>query len=434
MTFPEKVAVLQAYGVYALRNGISDALPYIIKAIKINPSDPINHALYAFLSENDPENAIKSLEIALGFWENETEWHMLAAEMYEKLGNTSGASRHISEALSYNPDNPKLWEKRGEINITLNQLPEAKSDFEKSIALESDDPQTWVKMAKVNRRIGNTPQAIENLQKAGQLAPDNLEIKYQEIRFLQEQNKFAEAETKANKLLQINPANTKIRVLLANSQAKQGKLDQALDTLKFNSPTSKEDPDLILEALKIKQDQEGIETLLPHLIRLADKNPEHPNVLVTLTDWLIQTNRLKKAEETAQTILRIIPEQAEVHLMLGRLQRKNGQLDQAIAHLSDAIQYDPLLVEAYIELGKTYQDRRNLEEAIKTFQLGSKANPQDARPYYFSGMALKECKNYSDAEIMLKQAKKYAPDDQNIIRQLGVVTALNLIHKLRETR
>ena len=134
-TFPEAAAVLQAYGVYALRNGVTDALPYITRAIKIIPSDPINHALYAFLSESDPENAIKSLEIALGLWENETEWHMLAAEMYKKLGNTSGASRHISEALSYNPDNPKYWEKRGEINIKLNQLPEAKSDFEKSIAL-----------------------------------------------------------------------------------------------------------------------------------------------------------------------------------------------------------------------------------------------------------------------------------------------------------
>ena len=56
-----------------------------------------------------------------------------------------------------------------------------------------------------------------------------------------------------------------------------------------------------------------------------------------------------------------------MHLMLGRLQRKNGQLDQAIAHLSDAIAYEPGLIEAYIELGKTYQDRRDLEEAIKVF-------------------------------------------------------------------
>jgi Flp pilus assembly protein TadD len=155
--------------------------------------------------------------------------------------------------------------------------------------------------------------------------------------------------------------------------------------------------------------------------------------LTLLTDLLIQTNRLDKAEQTAQTILRIIPEGAEVHLMLGRLQRKNGQLDQAIAHLSDAIAYDPTLVEAYIELGKTYQERRDLEEAIKVFQKGSQANASDPRPYYFAGMALKECKDYNGAEAMLKQAKKFAPDDANVIRQLGVITAMNLINNLRET-
>lgn len=35
---------------------------------------------------------------------------------------------------------------------------------------------------------------------------------------------------------------------------------------------------------------------------------------------------------------------------------------------------------------------------------------------------------------MLKTAKKYSPDDSNIIRQLGVVTALNLVNNLREVR
>jgi len=120
--------------------------------------------------------------------------------------------------------------------------------------------------------------------------------------------------------------------------------------------------------------------------------------------------------------------------MLGRLQRKTGQLDQAIAHLSDAIHYDPSMIEAYLELGKTYQERRDLEKAIKVFQKGSQADSFDPRPYYHAGMALKDCKDYAGAEAMLKEAKKYAPKDPIIIRQLGVVTALNLVNNLRETR
>jgi tetratricopeptide (TPR) repeat protein len=118
--------------------------------------------------------------------------------------------------------------------------------------------------------------------------------------------------------------------------------------------------------------------------------------------------------------------------MLGRLQRKNGQLDQALSHFSDAITIDPNMVDAYIEMGKTYQDRREIEKAIQIFQKGSQADASDPRPYYYAGMALKECKDYTGAESMLKQAKKYAPSDTNVVRQLGMVTALNLINNLRE--
>jgi len=118
--------------------------------------------------------------------------------------------------------------------------------------------------------------------------------------------------------------------------------------------------------------------------------------------------------------------------MLGRLQRLDGQLDQAIAQFSDAITLEPNKVDAYIELGKTYQDRRDLEKAIEIYQKGSQADASDPRPYYHAGMALKERKDYPGAEAMLKQAKKYAPDDPNIVRQLGMVTALNLINNLRE--
>jgi tetratricopeptide (TPR) repeat protein len=92
------------------------------------------------------------------------------------------------------------------------------------------------------------------------------------------------------------------------------------------------------------------------------------------------------------------------------------------------------LVEAYIELGKTYQERRDLEKAIEVYRRGAQNNVSDPRPYYYAGLALKDCKDYPGAEVMLKQAKKYSPDDTNIIRQLGVVTALNLINNLREAK
>jgi len=432
--FPDEIRVLQAYGVFALRNKKKDGFSYIEKALHIDTSDPISHALLAKLSKKDIEIALNSIETALGFWPDEPGWHAMASDFLTRMGDLEKASQHISHAIRYEPDDAVLWEKSAEIKLQSNDLVRAKNDLEKSASYQSENPGIWVKMADINRRMGQVSEAINNMRTASKLAPHDLSIAAKEVKLLIDQKQYKEAEVKASEILNNKQNDETALVLLAKSQAEQGKFDQALESVTKAIENNPGKVSLTLEKIKIQKTRDGVDAALPELIDLAHNNPNNPEILTLLTDWLIQANRLDEAQETAQTILRIIPEQAEVHLMLGRLQRKKGQLDQAIAHLSNAITHDPGLVEAYIELGKAYQERRDLEEAIKIFQKGTMADGSDPRPYYFAGMALKECKDYANAEVMLRQAKKYAPNDPQIIRQLGVITALNLINNLREVK
>jgi tetratricopeptide (TPR) repeat protein len=432
--YPNHPKVLQAYGVYALRNQKKDAVPYIEQALTYQTVDPVNHALLAMLNLDQPEQALQSIETALSFWPDEPEWHALAADLSASTGNSELAEHHIRLALDHQPENAAYWQKSAMINAEINDFEQAKSDLERSTSFGPDNPQTWAKMAEINQRLGDIPEAINNIRKASELAPEDDSLGDLEMQLLLEQKNFLGLETKAREILSRQDHHPSAQLYLAQALAKQGKFTPAQQILEEAMKVDPENTRLALEHIKIKKDQAGFESAIPDLITLAHNHPEDPPVLTTLTDWLIQTNRLEEAEEVAQTTLRILPEEAEVHLMLGRLQRKKGELDQAISHLSDAITLAPKLVEAYIELGKTYQERRDLEKAIEIYQKGSQANGTDPRPYYYAGLALKESKDYLNAEMMLKQAKKHSPDDANIIRQLGVVTALNLINNLREAK
>jgi tetratricopeptide (TPR) repeat protein len=430
--YPDDIRVLQAYGLYALRHNRKDAVDFVEKALTYDTANPINHALLAYLTIHQPEQAVKSIETALSFWPEESEWHAVAADLYTKLGNSEMAERHISFALAEQPENAAYWQISAMLNAEANHLEQAKLDLEKSTVYQPDDPKAWTKMAEINRRMGDVPQALNNIRKASHLDPDDQNLVNFEMQLLFDQKNFNDLESRATEMRSMDPKNETATIFLAKAMANQGKFDQALNVLEKAVDQQPGNVQLALERIKIKKDQTGIEAVLPELIALAEGQPNHPDVLTTLTDWLIQSNRLEEAEEVAQTILRIMPEEAQVYVMLGRLQRMKGKLDQAIAHLSEAITLEPTLVDAYIELGKTYQERRDLEKAIDAFQKGSHANQSDPRPYYHAGLALKDCKDYSGAEMMLKEAKKYAPDDVNIIRQLGAVTALNLINNLRE--
>jgi len=431
-TYPDDLNVLQAFGIYALRNNRREGIQAIEKALTLDTSNPVNHAILGLLNRDHPEPALHSLKSALSFWPDEPEWHALVADLLARIGNPDEAEYHINQAINHQPENPDFWQKSAEIKLQTNDLVRAKEDLERSVTIQSKNPVVWIKMADVNRRLGFVSEAIENMRTASTLCPNDEDIATQEVKFLIDQKQYKDAEQKTTKILEANPKNISVRILAARALSNQGKFEQASKTLTDALEKNPGNPELTLEKCCIKKQQEGVTKALPELIQLAHDHPKHPQILTTLTDWLIQANRLDEAAETAQTVLRIIPDQAEVHLMLGRLQKKKGQLDQAIAHLSKAITYDPNLVEAYIELGKTYQDRHNMEEAIKVFQQGAKADASDPRPYYFAGLALKECKDYTNAEAMLRQAKKYSPDDANVIRQLGVITALNLINNLRE--
>ncbi len=432
-TYPTDPQVLQAYGLNALQYHKVDAIPMVEQALQANPLNAANHALLAFLSQETPEVALKAIETALQIWPTESAWHAFAAEMEMRSGQTEDASEHIARALESDPDNADFWLQSAEIRLVSNDLVDAKAALEKSVSIQTQNADTWLKLAEVNRRMGDVTAAIRNVQNAQQLDPANKSLAIKEAQLHFDKKDYETAIEKTARIIETNPADEDAHVIQAQALVKQGKFGQALLTLNQFLARDPQNTRIQLEALKVKKAYEGAEAALPDLVKLAEENAEDPAVLTVLTDWLIQTNRLDKAEKTAQTILRIMPEQASVHLMLGRLQRKTGQLDQAIAHLSNAIVYDPNLIEAYIELGKTYQDRRNLEEAISIYRQATEIDPSDPKPYYHTGMALKECRDYRGAEAMLKQAKALAPEDPEIIRQLGVITAMNLINNLRET-
>ena len=89
-------------------------------------------------------------------------------------------------------------------------------------------------------------------------------------------------------------------------------------------------------------------------------------------------------------------------------------------------------VEAYLELGQVYQQRREHAEAIEVYQQAMAVAPDDHRPYYLAALALRDAKDYEGAEQLLRRAAELAPNDVNIRRQLGAVIALNLVHHSQE--
>ena len=167
---------------------------------------------------------------------------------------------------------------------------------------------------------------------------------------------------------------------------------------------------------------------------LIDHYKQEPELLATLSEWLSEAGMTEAAIRAARSALRDGEEslsnerQADMHFLIGVKMRGAGQLDQAIYHLSEAVELSEEYLEAYLELAQAYQERRDFEGALAVYRQAINVSRGDYRPYYRMALMLKDNKEYLEAEALLRRAVQLAPDEVNVHRLLGAVVALNLVH------
>lgn len=272
---------------------------------------------------------------------------------------------------------------------TLNQAADA----------EPDRLETWIGLADAHRIAGDYPQAIACAEKAISLAPNQVApiLASGEIALAAGQPDLAKA--RAETALNLQPGHPKAILLIAHTLAQQGRPSEALRIIENALSQTAEPFELLLERTSLVHSTEGAPAALQALQELAAQYPEEAQAQAELAASLAEAGQKEAAEKAAQAALLLEPDLPRLHLLLGRIQRTSGQLDQAIHHLSEAIRQDGHNVDAFLELGRTHQDRREHDQALKIYEQASTIAPHDARPYYQSGLAMKEMKDYPNAEI-----------------------------------
>jgi tetratricopeptide (TPR) repeat protein len=278
-----------------------------------------------------------------------------------------------------------------------NQLNVALQCAEKSTALEPDSAQPVLLCGEIYLLMGEKDLALQSAQHAWTRDQSNESSLLFYVKVLVSQEKPGEA-------LAI--------------------LDQARETI--------DSPRIEVERAKLIFHLKGALASLPLLQQLAEQNPEDVTVLANLGRAEIECSDFKMASKTISDALNIAPTHPELNFLMGTLQHGEGQLDNAVHFLSLAIQNDPAMLDAYLELARTYQERRDTKEALEIFQAAIKVAPKDYRAYYNAALMLRDGKEYLGAEAMLRKAAELAPEDVNIRRQLGAVITLNLIHNSQE--
>jgi tetratricopeptide (TPR) repeat protein len=451
-TFPRNPSVMLQVALALYRDNPMDAMRSLQVVLEQHPYS--NGPEFAFcnillakiaLDSGEFDIAKDAVETAMNMWQNEPGWHMLAAQIYKRLSIPTVAIEHLVDAtnldlknITYRLELGNMYFENALADPQL--MKQALNSFERALELDPNNISSLVSLANTQFKLGDLVNAELNAQKALVIAPDRADLFQLLGEIMIRNGDFQRAYDYGNHAIQLNPKDAQSTILVARSLSAIGRNHEALLKINTMLPASQDSKILYLERVKIIQLLNGPKAGLEELQRLVESFPEDFTILTTLAQQYVDLGDTENAIITAQQALNVSlekvsrNEQSSIHIVIGKLLRQTGQLDQSIFHLNEAIQLAPERLEPYLELGQARKERREYQEAIQLFEQATTIAPDDPRAPYQAGLALKESKDYRSSETMLRRAVNLAPNDLNIRRQLAAVVALNLVHNPRTGR
>ena len=401
--------------------------------VEKKPNDVLGWITLALVARKFGElaDAYMALSQAISFWPEEAVWQSWAAELAGTLENHQECVQHWEIASSLRPEHFPFAMALGAAYLRNCQPYQAITSLEKASKLNPNRPDLWYMLAQAYRQTGQLNVALQCAEKSGKMEPESAQslLLCGEIHLaLGEKEAAYQCALQAWNRDKLNEVSllfyVKVLVSLNKGQEALAILDQAAGALESEA--------VKVQRAKLLSGQRGPLAALPLLQTLASANPQNTDILGLLASAQAECGDDKAALKTVGDALTLQPLHPELNFLMGKLQHGQGQLDHAVHFLSIALENDPMLVEAYLELARTYQERREPSEALQIYQAATKVAPFDYRPFYNAALMLRDGKDYLGAETLLRKAAELAPGDVNIRRQLGAVITLNLIHNSQE--
>ncbi|HET9819754.1 MAG TPA: XrtA/PEP-CTERM system TPR-repeat protein PrsT, partial [Rhodanobacteraceae bacterium] len=327
-----------------------------IEAKKVLQRDDKNGNAWLLLGEaslrlGNPKEALGNLQNAKAHGVPEARWVvpmgqvLLVTHEYDELLETLPAGK------SFEPKTQVRVEVlRGGAYLGLKKLDEARQSYQAALKLESTDPRALVGMAKLAAAANHPDSAAGYLKKVLAASPENPQAWVEKGDLAFDRGDFATAEADYQKVLGFKQPDwlpqehfyTLTR--LANAQARQNKLDEALVSIQTLEKMSPQQP-------------------YPHYLRAV---------------VLFKQGHMDDAISELQQVLKAAPDNAQAQMLMGAVTYAQGNYGQAEMYLSNVMGMDPKNAEARKLLALTLYREGRSSQALDTLRPAVPGTPSDA--------------------------------------------------------
>jgi len=351
------------------------------------------------------------------------------------FAQTQTTVRHHKERIDETP--PEIAQ--AEAAIQNNDFPGAEALLKKAIEKDPNNFQAWFDLGFVLNRLNRSDESIAAYRKSVAAKPDvfesNLNLGLMLVRAHQpDAEQFLRAATTLKPTDHQEQGRARAWLALAHL-LEDSKPDDAFGAYRKASELMPIDPEphlsagLLHERRKEFSDAEAeykqVITLEPH-----SADASSTEAAIGLTNIYMKSGRLGDAEPLLRRLATERPDDAGIHVQLGRVLAAQGKKDDAIAEFQAALKLAPSDRDAQREIADFYASAGKNDLAESAYRALVAAQPKDPELHRGLGKALLLQKKFPEAEQEFLAAVRLKRDWPDVYFDLAFAASENKNYEL----
>lgn len=424
------------------------AIPYFEEAVKLDPKNDVAYLKLGEIHDMRGRNdqAIANYEKAVVIDPELSSVYMPLALAYVEAGNAEKADVYLAKAESAGAEAGTVNFARAVLLVKQNKTEEAIAMFDRVAAAEPQNAAVHYQRGALFAKLGQQDKAIEAYKKATAVDPEYALAWFDLGVIYYNRGDYNNAMTAYQASIRADPANAKAHANLASTYRQLERFAEANAEYKIAAETIKNDPNLYSEwgycLGKVDEWEKatarleaargmGSTAVDDTNVGWAYYNAAHHAKAAGNEDEAVA--KLEKGKTTLETAVQKDPNLDAAHLNLGSTYNSLGEHDKAVASLNEAVKLHNDWVIALNQLGLAYRGTNNLAMALNQFNRVVLLDGNNVSGLFNLGSAQHASGDKKGAKRTQERLKKLRPD---LAEQLGNIIAGKMLdfgkQKLRQ--
>ena len=355
---------------------------------------------------------------------------LLIALTAAALAQTHTTIRHYKERIDDTP--PEIAQ--AEDAIQKNDFTGAETLLKKAIDKDPKNYQAWFDLGFVLNRLGRVEDSIHAYRQSVAAKPEvfetNLNLGLMLVRFNSpEAERYLRAATGLKPTDHVEEGQARAWLALAHL-LENTKPEDALAAYRKASELTPKDPEPHLSAGLLQERQKEFSAAEAEYEQVLAVDPHSTEAAIGLTNLYLKSGRLGDAEPLLRRLASERPDDAGIHLQLGRVLAAQSKKDDAIAEIQTALKLAPADSDAQREIADLYSSAGKNDLAENTYRALVTTQPKDPELHRGLGQALLLQKKFPEAQQEFLTALRLKRDSPDVYVDLAFAASENKNYEL----